>query len=364
MLRFALKKRLVREYPDLFDTFTIAVFGECGQGKSTLLTKISEVYNEKYNSKDQNVIKFDASPSLMSVTAFVKTAQSGNMTLIDTPGFNDPNKSRTDKAIFMDLINTIRVPLTSSDKGITMFIQCIMPDKSDRIRQSVITSMMNFLLILSVFHKDTKVEDLRKCHPQMAIVFNNVSKQQDVKYAIERIDAYKQLLVKEATEFYVDQLSDDTIISGITDKDGKPTPQAWKEHKSKVMGVENYQEEEWFTKLSAYEQDLIVSLETAQKQYGNQGGKLNPIADPIRTREIEEKIDALFIYDRFYFYKANPNATEDDETNEKVEEEEIQRLIEDCITAKRCFIKEGNLETIHHLKTEREIIVDQMTSLL
>ena len=215
------------------------------------------------------MIKFDASPSLMSVTAFVKTAQSGNMTLIDTPGFNDPNKSRTDKAIFMDLINTIRVPLTSSDKGITMFIQCIMPDKSDRIRQSVITSMMNFLLILSVFHKDTKVEDLRKCHPQMAIVFNNVSKQQDVKYAIERIDAYKQLLVKEATEFYVDQLSDDTIIGGITDNDGKPNPQTWKEHKGKVMGVENYQEEEWVTKLSAYEQDLIVSLETAQKQYGN-----------------------------------------------------------------------------------------------
>ena len=52
VLRFALKKRLVREYPDLFDTFTIAVFGECGQGKSTLLTKISEVYNEKYNSRD------------------------------------------------------------------------------------------------------------------------------------------------------------------------------------------------------------------------------------------------------------------------------------------------------------------------
>ena len=216
-LRFALKKRFVQEYQNLFDTFTIVVFGECGQGKSTLLTKVSEIYKEKYKPKDSNLIKFEAAQSLMSVTAFVKTAQSGNMTLIDTPGFNDPNKARSDKAIFMDLINTLRVPLTSHDKGITMFIQCIMPDKSDRIRQSVITSMMNFLLILSVFHRDTKVEDLRKCHPQMAIVFNNVSKQQDMKYAIERIDAYKQLLVKEATEFYVDQLSDDTIIPGITD---------------------------------------------------------------------------------------------------------------------------------------------------
>ena len=134
------------------------------------------MYNEQYNKKEKTELIFDASPNLMSVTAYVKTAKSGNMTLIDTPGFNDPNKARTDKAIFMDLINTIRVPLRSSHKGITMFIQCIMPDKSDRIRQSVITSMMNFLLILSIFHKDTTVQDLKKCHPHMAIVFNNVSK--------------------------------------------------------------------------------------------------------------------------------------------------------------------------------------------
>ena len=295
----------------------------------------------------------------MSVTAHVKTAQSGNMTLIDTPGFNDLNKARTDKAIFMDLINTVRVPLTSPDKGITMFIQCIMPDKSDRIRQSVITSMMNFLLILSVFHKDTKVEDLKKCHPQMAIVFNNVSKQQDMKYAIERIDAYKQLLVKEATEFYVDQLSDDTIITGIIDEQGNKKPQSWKDIKDKVKQAENYEKEKWFTDLSEYEKDLIKSLDFAQEQYGQKkDGKLNPIADPIRTKEIEEKIDALFIYDRFYFYKANSDTSEGNENNEKVEEEEIQRLIQDCITTKKCFIKEGNLETLHHLKTEREIIVD------
>ena len=87
------------------------------------------------------------------------------MTLIDSPGLNDPNKLRTDKSIFMDLISNLREPLKSPDKGISMFIQCIMPDKSDRIRKSVITSMLNFLLILSVFHEDTTVEDLKRCHP-------------------------------------------------------------------------------------------------------------------------------------------------------------------------------------------------------
>ena len=115
--------------------------------------------------------------------------------------------------------------------------------------------------------------------------------------------------------------------------------------------------------MNEYDQDLVLSLKSAQEQYATDRGILNPVADPIRRKEIEDKIDALFIFDRFYFYKANPNAVED-ESNQKVEEEEIQRLISDCIQATRCYIKEGNLETLHHMKTEREIIVDQMSSLL
>ena len=108
-------KHFIKEYQAQNETFTIAVFGECGQGKSTLLSKISEVYREKYDRTESYCLKFDASPSLMSVTSVVKIAKSGNMTLIDSPGFNDPNKARTDKAIFMDLINTIREPLKSPE---------------------------------------------------------------------------------------------------------------------------------------------------------------------------------------------------------------------------------------------------------
>ena len=43
---------------------------------------------------------------------------------------------------------------------------------------------------------------------------------------------------------------------------------------------------------------------------------------------------------------------------QKAEEEEIQRLIGDCTSSKRFYIKEGNIETLHHSKTEREIIVE------
>ena len=49
VVKFALRKRYINEYIDKFDTLTVAVFGECGQGKSTLLTEISKVYNEQYN---------------------------------------------------------------------------------------------------------------------------------------------------------------------------------------------------------------------------------------------------------------------------------------------------------------------------
>ena len=50
-----------------------------------------------------------------------------------------------------------------------------MPDESDRIRQSVIKTMTKVLLILSIFHRETSVEDLQRCHPIMAVVYNHVS---------------------------------------------------------------------------------------------------------------------------------------------------------------------------------------------
>ena len=75
------------------------------------------------------------------------------------------------------------------------------------------------------------------------------------------------------------------------------------------MGVNNYEEQQWFDKLSDYDKDLIRSLKSAQEQYAKNEegnfGLLNPIADPIRTKIIEEKIDVLFVHERFYFYKAN-----------------------------------------------------------
>ena len=97
----------------------------------------------------------------------MRIASLGNMTLIDTPGFNDPNKIRSDKHIHMEFVGTVREILKSPHEGISSFIQCILPDESDRIRKSSIKTMMNFLLMLSVFNRDTTVEEIMRCHPKM-----------------------------------------------------------------------------------------------------------------------------------------------------------------------------------------------------
>ena len=198
---------------DKLDDFTIAVFGECGQGKSTLLNTVSDYYSDKFN-KFGIPINFVAGKSLTSVTSHVSISTNGNMSLIDTPGFNDPNKTRTDKSIFLDLINTIREPLKSSHQGLSMFVQCIMPDESDRIRKSAIKSMMNLLLIFAVFHRETTIDQLEKCHPTMAVVFNHVSKYENATLFYERIDKFKDLLKEDAVEFYCHEISDETIIDG------------------------------------------------------------------------------------------------------------------------------------------------------
>ena len=70
--------------------------------------------------------------------------------------------------------------------------------------------------------------------------------------------------------------------------------------------------------MNDYDRDLILALKTAEEQYATDKGILNPVSDPIKRKEIEDKIDALFTFDRFYFYKANPNATEGD--NQDLEE--------------------------------------------
>ena len=109
------------------------------------------------------------------------------MTLIDTPGFNDVDYQKTDKSILIELINAIRPILTDEKQGISSFMQCIMPDESDRIRESSIKGMNDILLILQSFDPLTDIHT----HPRMVVFFNNVS-YQNLKKTEEEIEKLKK----------------------------------------------------------------------------------------------------------------------------------------------------------------------------
>ena len=76
---------------------SLCFFGECGTGKSTNLNLISRIYAAKFKTDDFTTFK--SAKSGKAVTTKVKVVQTGNMTLIDTPGTNDPDKKRTDHQI-------------------------------------------------------------------------------------------------------------------------------------------------------------------------------------------------------------------------------------------------------------------------
>ena len=109
---------------------------------------------------------------------------------------------------------------------------------------------MNFLLMLSVFHRDTTVEEIMKCHPKMAVVFNHVSKIEDYQRTLERIDKYKSLIYDDAVTFYCVLISDETLIAN----------QKWQDLKKTVMNSESYKEESWYVDLSDYDKRLLESL--------------------------------------------------------------------------------------------------------
>ena len=61
--------------------------------------------------------------------------------------------------------------LYDSQRGISSFIQCIMPDESDRIRATSIKAMNYMLFILNSFDERADISN----HPKMILIFNDVS---------------------------------------------------------------------------------------------------------------------------------------------------------------------------------------------
>ena len=197
------------------------------------------------------------------------------MTLIDTPGLNDPETGRSDKNINIEIIKNLSNQLKDHQQGISSLILCVMPNASERITETAIKGMNSMLFMFNSLDERTDIT----LHPKVHIVFNNVSRygeNYDVDQAEnnpetyfsqsadslsieERIQEMKSQLTKIAVDFYLpDKISDDTRI-------GKDT---WKDIKVQVCGGESYEKESWFTDLTEHQQTLIKDLKQIQLAIG------------------------------------------------------------------------------------------------
>ena len=133
-----------------------------------------------------------------------------------------------------------------------------MPDESDRIRQSSIKGMNNMLLALNSFDYDTDISN----HPQMMVIFNNVSLQEqnetDLERIKDRIREYKFALKANAKLFYVNEVSDDTVFGDET----------WVNLKEEVCIIDKYKSEAWYTSLSGDKKELLEMLKEIQQKEG------------------------------------------------------------------------------------------------
>ena len=96
----------------------------------------------------------------------------GNITMIDTPGLNDPETGRSDKNINIEIIKKLSDQLNDPQQGISSLIFCFMPNASERVTDSAINCMSSMLFMFNSLDERTNIE----LHPRVNIVLNNVSR--------------------------------------------------------------------------------------------------------------------------------------------------------------------------------------------
>ena len=121
--------------------------------------------------------------SFRSVTSCVQLGSVEDLTLIDTPGLNDPDAARSDKNIHIEIIKNLRIQLYDSSQGLGSLILCVMPNASQRITDSTIKGMSSMFLMFNSLDERVDIT----LHPRFHIVINNVSKFGE-NYDIDKIE--------------------------------------------------------------------------------------------------------------------------------------------------------------------------------
>ena len=75
------------------------------------MNAIVEIVAKKYQISQDHVCKFKSMQSFKSVTSCVQAGTTGPVTLVDTPGFNDPDATKTDKNIHIETTRNLSLQL-------------------------------------------------------------------------------------------------------------------------------------------------------------------------------------------------------------------------------------------------------------
>ena len=134
----------------------------------------------------------------------------GNMTLIDTPGLNDPDAARTDKKIYIEMIKNITELLYDKEQGISSLTLCAMLNASRRVTDATIKAMISIFFMFNSL--DERIDIIH--HPKYHVIINDVSnneEKQDVKnYLISR---FKEELKNEAIKTFIQgDISDESKV--------------------------------------------------------------------------------------------------------------------------------------------------------
>ena len=95
---------------------------------------------------------------------------------MDTPGFNDPNKKRTDKTILTNILTTIQRDKEIKADGLSALLQCVMIPPSGRISKSAIQIMSKMLQSFTLSYPDSDQQG-----PKILVLFTNFSRYESME---------------------------------------------------------------------------------------------------------------------------------------------------------------------------------------
>ena len=145
------------------------LFGEMGNGKSTTGNHLIKQLLEKQNKSFKKDNAFVASKAVKAVTKRMHIKYFKEMGVLDSPGFNDPDKERTDAQIFIDMTNCLN-ERDILDEGIACILQCVMVPASGRVNGTAVALMSKMLQVFTLSYPDSG-----KDGPKAKVLFTNFS---------------------------------------------------------------------------------------------------------------------------------------------------------------------------------------------